>query len=385
MKKYLVSGLGISNGGVGRLMRNLMVQGEAAGFLTISRRSPQPIGQMLNKRQYLRVAVEMVLRIADNVQFAWKVKGLSHAVIVFVHPQTAGFARLLNMVRKNQVYLYVMDNSFFCIKSYNLHPELEVECLRCVSSPRLALPACQPFPVKIEKSKNLEYLERLEAIAHQITFLAQNVSQAELVRARFGPDTKIRIVGLDTGELEQEVRERNSSSSQVIPRYDLVFHGAPQLAKGIRYFIELSELLEGFTAFIPSSRTQCEQVIGRAITANNITFKECTWETGLKAAIQTSELVLNPSLWSAPIEGALQKSIFFAKRVAVVETEFGYEKEFVSSDAFVRLPRNVQAAAVVVQKLLASPVTTFADENKVGTIFPQVPVNIFELVVRSEA
>lgn len=47
MKKYLVSGLGISDGGVGRLMRNLMLQGEEAGFITVSRRNPQPIGQML--------------------------------------------------------------------------------------------------------------------------------------------------------------------------------------------------------------------------------------------------------------------------------------------------------------------------------------------------
>lgn len=385
MKKYLVSGLGISDGGVGRLMRNLMLQGEEAGFITVSRRNPQPIGQMLKKRQYLRVAFEIFFRVFDSIRFAWRVKGISHAVIVFVHPQTAGFTRFLNVVRRNQVYLYVMDNSFFCIKSYNLHPELEAECLRCLPSSQYVLPACQPFPVRMDKGENLECLDQLKDLSHQITFLAQNANQAELVRARFGPDTRVRIVGLDTGELKRIDREHNSDSKQIVPRYDLVFHGAPQLAKGIRYFVELAESLADYTALIPSTRAECEQIIKRPITANNITFRACTWETGLKTAIQTCELVINPSLWSAPIEGALQKSIFYAKRVAVVETEFGYEKEFPCSDTFIRLSRNVQAAAAVVQELLVSSAVISTDGKSPDIIFPQSSTNIFQLIMQDEA
>lgn len=384
MKKYLVSGLGISDGGVGRLMRKLIVQSEAAGFITVLRRNPKPIGKMLQGRQYLGVAFEMVLRIIDNIKFAWRVWGIRKSVVLFVHPQTAGFARLLNLTVKNKIYFYVMDNSFFCIRSYNLNPELETECLRCVSNSELALSMCQPFPVKMDKEKNLKYLEQLKKVAHQITFLAQNLSQAELVRARFGPRTKVSIVGMDTGELEQSIQVTKFDKNRVVPCYDLVFHGAPQLAKGIKFFIELAETLEQVTAFIPASRKKCEQVIGRPIDAKNITFSECTWETGLKDVVRNSELVLNPSLWSAPIEGALQKSVYFAKKVAVVESEFGYEREFVSSEKFIRLPRNVSAAAIVVQGVLEGSAIKCADESQLGIIFPKQSLNIFEMIVKGE-
>jgi hypothetical protein len=42
-----------------------------------------------------------------------------------------------------------------------------------------------------------------------------------------------------------------------------------------------------------------------------------TWETGLKEKIINSKIVLNPSLWSSPVEGALLKSIKYNGCVSV--------------------------------------------------------------------
>lgn len=384
MKKYLVSGLGVSDGGVGRLMRKLIVQAAAEDFSVIVRRNPQPIGRMIRNKKYFRAAAEVIFRLFDSARFAWQVRGISGSVVVFVHPQTAGFSRFLNIVRKNKVYLYVMDNSFFCMRSYNLHPELESECLRCLSGPRSALPACQPFPVKVKKDENIAFLEEFERLSSKLIFLAQNSSQAQLVCARFGADTQTRIVGLDTGEIEGVKCSGLEVADILMPSYDLVFHGAPQLAKGIRYFVELAESLGEFSAFIPSTREQCEAALERKIEVANITFKECTWETGLKCAIQRGRLVVNPSLWSAPIEGALQKSIHFAKRVAVVESEFGYEREFAQSDYFIRLPRDIQVASDLIRQYFSGAGFGSVEKEKNKSVTSKKYINVFEMVVSDE-
>lgn len=384
MRKYLVSGLGVSEGGVGRLMRNLVKQAKADGFVTVVRRTPQPIRRMLKQKKYLGVAFESLLRVVDPVRFFLRVHTLRGAKIVLVHPQTAGFENFLKLVDKNRVYLYVMDNSFFCIRSYNLHPELEVECLRCLEGPRQTLPDCQPFPVDMKKQKNIEYLERFALVSDKIVFLAQNMSQAELIRSRFGKQTRVQVVGLDTGELAGDIQNKQTISGSNGQPYNLVFHGAPQLAKGLRYFVELAETLDEFTAFIPSSKIQCEQALQRPISAHNITFKECSWETGLKDAIQRCGLVVNPSLWSAPIEGALQKSIQFAGRVATVESQYGYEREYEHSPLVIRLPRNVKEASSVIREMF--PMAVFPpveDDVSMRTLLKE-NVNIFKVVMNSE-
>lgn len=383
MKKYLVSGIGVSDGGVGRLMRKLIVQAAAEEFSVIVRRNPQPIGRMLKHKMYLRVAAEVLSRLVDSARFAWRVRSIDGAVVVFVHPQTAGFSRFINVVRKNKVYLYVMDNSFFCMRSYNLHPELEAECLKCLSGPRNAMPTCQPFPVKVRREENIDFLEEFERLSSKLIFLTQNSSQAQLIRARFGAGTQTRVVGLDTGEIASVKHSEFEVADVLMPSYDLVFHGAPQLAKGIRYFVELAESLSEFSALIPSSREQCELTLGRKINAANITFKECTWETGLKCAIQKGHLVVNPSLWSAPIEGALQKSMHFAPRVAVVESEFGYEKEFEQSSSFIRLPRDIQAASDLLRQYFPGAVFESVQKEEVN-IPSRECINVFEMVMSNE-
>ncbi|MBD8192851.1 hypothetical protein IFR35_15605 [Pseudomonas fluorescens] len=385
MKKYLVSGLGVSEGGVGRLMRNLVTQAEAAGFRTVARRTPLAIRRMLSQKNYIGVVLEILRRAIGPIQFFFKLQAIRNATVVFVHPQTVGFPEFLKLVNRNRVYLYVMDNSFFCIRSYNLHPELESECIRCLQGPGQALPACQPFPIPMEKQKNIEYLEQFAAAADKIFFLAQNASQAKLLRSRFGAQTRIQVVGLDTGELVEATQTIPPAANSDVCSYNLVFHGAPQLAKGLRYFVELAESLSEFSAFIPSSRLQCEQVLQRRISASNITFKACSWETGLMAAVQRCDLVVNPSLWSAPVEGALQKSIRYGGLVATVESQYGYEKEYEYNPNVIRLPRDVAAASVILRAKFPSAVFPSRRDWSPSLTAQQEKINIFDVVMNSES
>ncbi len=59
----------------------------------------------------------------------------------------------------------------------------------------------------------------------------------------------------------------------------------------------------------------------------NCSFITCTWESGLREEMAKSRFVIVPSLWSAPIEGALVKSIACAKAVLVVDNPTSYSGE----------------------------------------------------------
>lgn len=355
MKKYLISGIGVSASGVGRLMRNLSPQAEKYGYTVIARRQGVSIREMANQKKILSIFVEMLFRFFGGLYFEIRVFLIRNAHIIFLHPQTAGFGNLIRLVKNNSLYWYVMDNSFFCVKSYNLHPEFETECLKCVGCPEAVLPKCQPFPIAFNKARNEKWLKKLRTISSEIVFLAQNERQRNLLKLHFGVDSKIEVVGLDTGELvSASVDKKEGASENTRYEWDLVFHGAPHLAKGLRYFIELAEALPMYSAFVPSGKAECEQVLGRKVEAPNITFTACGWETGLMSAVQSSRVVVNPSLWSAPIEGGLLKSIHYGNIVATVKSQYGYEGEIASSSEILRLPRETDKAAEIIFSVIES-------------------------------
>ncbi|WP_236450638.1 hypothetical protein [Stutzerimonas stutzeri] len=349
MKKYLVSGVGVSNTGVGRLLRNLESEANSRGYQIISKRN-RSIREMYREGRCIGAFWELLLRVITSLMFSLRLRVIKDSKVIFIHPQTAGYKNLFRLSSQNQVYLYVMDNSFFCIRSYNLHPLLEVECLNCLGDPSKALPECTAYPVEISQALSKSYLYELRSLSSKIIFLAQNENQKQLIRRHFGEKTRVVVVGLDTGETG-DPRVSDTALKSKGHKYDMVFHGAANLAKGVRFFIELAEYLSEFSAFVPAHRRDCERIMGRAITATNIDFVPCSWETGLKQAVLNSKLVFNPSLWSAPIEGALLKSLHYAKKVLVVESKFGYESE-ISAAHLVRIPRDIPSAAEAVRSEL---------------------------------
>ena len=69
------------------------------------------------------------------------------------------------------------------------------------------------------------------------------------------------------------------------------------------------------------------------------------WENGLREAVMSAGLVINPSIWSAPIEAALIKSAASNQNVATVKSLYGYEKEIRSIKNHIRLSADIQIAA----------------------------------------
>lgn len=331
-------------------MKKMVPIAKQHNFSIIYKGEQKSLKNLLSKKLFYSILKEASSRIIDNFIFLIKILKIRHSIVLFVHPQATGFEVLLKLIRNNRVYFYVMDNSYFCLRSYNINPYTNKECLICVKDPSKALDECTVFPEKCTRERKIKYLQDLRDISHEVFFLAQNQKQKELLILHFGDSIRCSIVGLDTGELIGGVGF--SEFDDFDESYDLVFHGATHLAKGVGYFVELASLLPEYICFIPSSRNSVEHLLGRKIALKNVIFQECSWENGLKEAVVSAKLVINPSLWSSPVEGALLKSIFFNGNVAVVETEYGFSQEIIASSNILALPLDVIRSSRAVRSFL---------------------------------
>lgn len=335
-------------------MKNLEPVSRRYGFRVLANWNRPSVRQLFRQRHYFRVAQIMALKGLNRAQFYLTTNSIKNSKVIFLHPQTAGFQTLIKLAQKNELFLYVMDNSFFCIRSYNFHPSQKTECLKCITGTENIDSECAPFPARVNRDKNLNFLERLHEIAHQITFLCQNENQENLIKRRFGSDVSCKVIGMNTGELDDWSPAELLQSANAADEPFILFHGSAVEPKGLDYFYRLAEKMPHRQFVVPSSKTQIEH---RAIP-QNIEFRDVTWSTGLRELTQAASLVMNPSMWSAPIEGALIKSLAYNQNVATVQTQYGYENEIPNEIGLLRLPENVDEAAVLVGKYLEAENTS---------------------------
>lgn len=323
---------------------------EALGYEIIYRRELKSLSKFFKNKNYIPFLIECMSRVISNIVFWYRVSFIRDSEILLIHPQTVGYPIFFKLVRRNAVRLYVMDNSFFCIRSYNCHPITGQECFSCIGKIDPD-PLCTPFPPKVSRKKNCIYLEQFKKISNLISYYAQNELQADLLKMHFNANLNISTIGMkpvDADDMEYEGLINNKDPSI---SFDLVFHGAIHLAKGIGYFIELAIQLPEFKFFVPDNRDAVQKII-KYIAPNNVFFESMTWETGLKERVQGAKIVINPSLWSAPIEGALLKSAAHNTNVATVKTRYGYEGEIKSIKNHLRLDVDVKLAAIQIRNFL---------------------------------
>ncbi|SIS84499.1 hypothetical protein [Belliella pelovolcani] len=339
-RKIIVSGIGPGKGGVGRLINNIIVK-KSEQIDILFKPEKRSIKNLYYKKQYFNIIIEYLKRVRFFVLYFPKIWLLSKREVILLHPQALGYNLFFRIVKRNKVYFYVMDNGFFCVKSYNNNPNTGNECFKCIGSSANIDENCNPFPINYERNKNISYLKKLKEISPSLIFLAQNKLQKKVLENHFGEGIKCTIIGMDTGEFSNIVYEEKSFPV----KYDIVFHGANLSAKGINYVIDLSLLLPQFSFAIPFSKNEVESYLGFNIYNENLKFIPCSWESGLKNMVISSRLVLNPSLWSAPIEGALLKSYLYNPNLATVKTDFGFEKEFSKLSNHLRLSEDLIIAS----------------------------------------
>jgi hypothetical protein len=267
--------------------------------------------------------------------------------VVLLHPQTLGFRRCMKLIerRSTPTWLYLMDSSFFCIRSYNYIPGEESACLRCLGGDFTSIGnyGCKPSPLK--DSNALEFVKRLLKYVKtgHVKLLSQTKSQAGLARRHFGENAEIHVNGMWGVDWDISLPADDEKKNTAVPKYDVVFHGSPHPAKGADWAIALAERCKETRFLFPFSS-------GRSLP--NCTFSDITWDSGLRDAVCSADIVLVPSLWSAPIEGALVKSIGAARAVAVVDNLTAFSNE-IPEGMLLRLPGKPDRAAKVLKEALA--------------------------------
>jgi hypothetical protein len=151
----------------------------------------------------------------------------------------------------------------------------------------------------------------------------------------FGNNTKVCEVGMfATDFIYAPDKYRNIERLSDRFNVDFVYHGGASEVKGLLYVLDIASKLKQFSFLVPASYEKCKKIIGNQIPKNdlkNVTFLDINWEGGLKRYVINSKVVLCPSLWSAPIEGALIKSFIFNGVVAIVPTKYSFANDLPES------------------------------------------------------
>lgn len=366
---------------MGRLVAELDRQrsaGKADDVQIISPRLPGSYTKLL-RRGKLRSAIKW-LRGNRRLQREWKQSLASEQLldeesVVLIHPRTLGHKWCGELIqrRRHPTWFYLVDTSYFCARSYNYIEGNGEACLHCLGGQwqHAARLNCYAGVNHPEQQEAFSEELRAHASSGKAKFLVQNCGQRELAQSHFGADATVVTVGLWTIDMPDEIAGATTFAGGT-NSYDVVFHGAPVPAKGFTWALDLAKRCPHLEFLFPCSRRRAASVMSDV--PENARFAKMTWESGLSDAVRNAKLVLVPSLWSAPIEGALIKSIGFGRTVAVADQQTAFSAE-IPDDLVVRLPVNLDDAA---RRLAAAAQTgwqpaedlrrrwfqTFRDENR---------------------
>ncbi len=374
MNKYVVNGMGRLAGAV--MVEYLVPLAGQNGYKVITKPDrTAPARALFKQRKYAALAKELFSRQYREWMFRKKINAIRNTDVIVLHPQKVGYKRFFRLIENNApVKLYVLDCGFFCIRSYNTDPVNNRECLKCLGNPDNSFAACRSSH-GYGKQENIRYIKRLADYRHKIRFFAQTRRQVELLKKHFGQDIDVTVIGLNTGEISPDSRPQTKKSKRHI-----VYHGSLAEAKGFKYVLALSKYLKDYSILIPSSKEQAKQQ-HRSLDFDefpNVQFREMRWNSGLKEQVKNASIVLCPSLWSAPVEGALLKSLAFNGNVAVYDTTFGFQKE-IPQDILIRLDDDLVHSAKKIHTFIKNKgdhgekartwVQTWLENTRVAQIF----------------
>lgn len=268
--------------------------------------------------------------------------------VVIFHPQSIGLNIVSELISNNKsIYIYVLDNFIFCRSSYNYLKGNDA-CVLCLKNKNSGKQNnCDFFPNNQKESDYHSFINSIENNLLKITFLCQNENQAKLVKAKFGGNIKILNIGM---LIDLEVKKQNNIESKV---YDFVYHNTNSKAKGILYFLELAKKMNQYNFMIPYSKSEVIKEVENHIRLDNVHFIPMNWDTGLREIVINAKIVVNPSLWSAPVEGALLKSIQYNGCVAVVPVIYSFQEE-IPADVLIHLNPNIDSSVNILCNIIES-------------------------------
>jgi len=343
----VLSGIAPTNrGGTGRLLLGLIeeqrtknldvrfvfVGNRANVARSLLLRNPVALGREVVRHYWRRASRHWLLRTRKLVETPR---------LVVLHPQEIGTRWLDAVIARRArlgkiTELFVLDASFFCIRSYNHMPGENAPCLRCLhhGPSEAARHGCRAFPIRDPWASTFVSRIRQHAQRGSVAFWVQTEGYRTLLQEFAGTGVKVRVAGLWTEDFD----DLETARPTVPPIADIVYHGSWHEAKGAQWALSLATAMPDRTFLFP-----CHKPVSIE-SPPNVFFQPLSWDTGLAEQVQASPLCLVPSLWTAPIEGALVKSIAHARATAVVADSHGFVGELPDGLVF-RLPSDVASAA----------------------------------------
>lgn len=350
----IVSGIPAGDGGTGQFIAHLRecIADGRQGHVRLLARPVRPASWQLwlwlKTGAYARLAKEVFCHARSMALFwvelfaVWTKRDIP---LILLHPQNLGYRLALRLIesRTSPSLLYLLDSSFFCVASYNHVSGENGSCLRCLEYgfDQIEKNGCKPFPRP--DSSALEFAPRLLTLVGEgrVSVVAQNLRQAELAKRQFGLPSLPRTIGLWTQDWNEVFAEKPWLSPRPHPAaytWDVLFHGHCLDAKGAAWVAKVAAICPDLRFMLPFSRPRWFSAPA------NCSFVPCSWESGLRNEMAKSRFVIVPSLWSAPIEGALVKSVACAGAVMVVDNPTSFCDEL-PDGVVLKLPALPQAGA----------------------------------------
>lgn len=360
-----ISGIPAGDSGTGRFVAHLEARmaelvGSRIKLITKPERPPLwRIQIWMRNKAYKHAAYEFVRygvllgKFFTGVTLVWLSRGQR---LILLHPQNVGYRLALRLLesRKEPALIYLLDSSFFCVLSYNHLQGENGSCLRCLEFgfDQIVKNGCKPFPQADPEAT--AFAPRLKELVNsgRVKVAAQNRRQAELAQRHFGLASQPPVVGLWTHDWDEVFSSSNTQSvtSEIVPSaysWDVLFHGHCLDAKGVAWTAVLAAQCPELRFMFPFAKPDWFDA------PKNCFFIPCSWESGLREEIRSSMFVAVPSLWSAPIEGALVKSIACARAVVVVNNPTSYCDEL-PEGLVLNLPSAPSAAATELRNAITS-------------------------------
>ena len=265
--------------------------------------------------------------------FFIKILLIKRQKIILAHPQGIGLLLTIYLIlRHEKINYYVLDNSYFCIKSYNYHPK-EGECLRCLGMEKFPYADCNSFPGIRPNFLHIIFIRFLLKKNKKIKFFFQNKLHLNLFRIHNkSKELNFERVGLLTLDIKKSLEDLKKNNlisknkflkefgENIFKEKFIVFHGNDNDAKGCMIAYQLAQKFPDYNFIFPYQKP-------RIRLSKNCFFIPCSWNSGLKELIIFADCIICSSIWSAPIEAALVKSALYNGLIIVSENKYSFSAE----------------------------------------------------------
>lgn len=348
---YIYSGISPGKKGTGSFLTFFLDQFEKHGieYNLIYYKTPNTgyLSTIAKKLGFIKILRYIYLKIISLIAK----KKIMNSIVFIFHPQSIGLKQTTELIKKNEVYIYVLDTFFFCKKSYN-YIEGNSPCYKCISNPNASKENnCDFTYFKLKDENYYNFQTAIYNNLSNITFLTQNDNQLLLLKEKFGNKINSRKLGMLINLEDNLINKRDNKLN-----YDFVFHNTSIKPKGIEFFIKIAKRMVNHSFLIPYNSSDIKSDIKDFQNIDNIDFISMSWETGLKIAVANCKVVINPSLWSAPVEGALLKSIKYNGCVAIVPGDFSFQKE-IPLDTVIHLDTDITKSVKILTSILSSKIS----------------------------